>query len=72
MKTQVEEIVKSIIKGYGKTHIVRSNDNEICVSMDEPSLGDSQMDELVGKLKEAAPEGVTVEEEEGALVSLTW
>jgi hypothetical protein len=71
-KTDIAKIVESIIKKYGKSRICQSHDTSMTVSMDEPHLSDLEMDEMIGKIEAAVPGGVTVEEEEGGLISISW
>jgi hypothetical protein len=71
-KSEIENIVNGIIANYGKSHICQSHDTSLTVSMDEPSLRDAEMDEMVEKIEAAMPEGVTVKEEEGGLIEVSW
>lgn len=72
MKTKITAIVKAILKNYGKSRICQSQETALTVAMDEPSLGDSEMDEMIEEIAAAVPEGVAVEEAEGGLIRVSW
>ena len=72
MNASKETVKAAILNVCPTAKICREQDAEIVVSMPEHSMSDSEMDAMRGEIAAALPEGATLAEEEGALLSITW
>jgi hypothetical protein len=72
MKTNKENVKAAILNVCPSAKLCRVQDAEIVVSMPENSMTDAEMDQMRDTISAALPEGASLAEEEGALLTVTW